>query len=120
MENDFEELRARRRMPYVSALTLKTAQKMINASIKESDKYGIPVSIAVSDAGGYLLAFGRQENAMLCSVQIALNIFIVQRISKANLTTVMRGVKWYYMVILIGVLLVALIPAISMWLPSQM
>jgi uncharacterized protein GlcG (DUF336 family) len=73
MEKEFEALRKRRRMPYISGMTLKIAQKMINAGIKEADVYGIPVAIAISDSGGNLLAFNRMENAMLCSIQIAMD-----------------------------------------------
>ncbi len=73
MEKDFDVIRTQRRMHYASGLTLKTAQKMINAGIKEANVYGIPVSIAISDSGGNLLAFGRMENAMLCSIQIAMD-----------------------------------------------
>ena len=73
MNPELESIRKRRRMPYVPGLALKTAQTMINAGLKEADKYGIPVSIAVSDSAGNLLAFGRMENATLFSIQIAMD-----------------------------------------------
>lgn len=73
MNPEFEAIRRRRKMPYTAGLTLKIAQKMINAGIKEADQYGIPVSIAVSDSAGNLLAFGRMEDATLFSIQIAMD-----------------------------------------------
>jgi uncharacterized protein GlcG (DUF336 family) len=71
MEKEFDAIRKRRRMPYVPGLTLKLAQTMINAGVKEADKYGIPVAIAIADSAGNLKAFGRMEEAILCSIQIA-------------------------------------------------
>jgi uncharacterized protein GlcG (DUF336 family) len=58
---------------YGSGLTLKTAKKMLEAGENESLKQNVPMVIAIADSGGNLLAFERMDNAMLCSVQIALD-----------------------------------------------
>jgi C4-dicarboxylate transporter, DctM subunit len=51
---------------------------------------------------------------------VAINIFIVQRIAKAQLTTVLSGLRWYYVVILATMILVALVPILSLWIPNHM
>jgi uncharacterized protein GlcG (DUF336 family) len=58
---------------YGDGLTLDIAKKMLEAGEKEAIRQGVPMVIAISDAGGHLLAFHRMDNAMLCSVQIALD-----------------------------------------------
>ena len=84
MNTELESIRKRRKMPYVPGLTLTTAQKMINAGTKEADKYGIDVSIALSDSAGNLLAFGRMENATLFSIQIAMDKAYTAVFGKCN------------------------------------
>jgi C4-dicarboxylate transporter DctM subunit len=51
---------------------------------------------------------------------VAINIFIVQRIGKAPLITVLKGLRWYYVVIIATVILVATVPILSLWIPSHM
>jgi uncharacterized protein GlcG (DUF336 family) len=58
---------------YGNRINLKTAQKMLIAGEKAALKAGVPVSMAISDAGGHLLAFHRMDDAMLASVQIAID-----------------------------------------------
>jgi uncharacterized protein GlcG (DUF336 family) len=58
---------------YASGLTLDIAKRMIEAGEKEAKKQGVPMSIAISDAGGNLIAFSRMDNAALFSMQIALD-----------------------------------------------
>jgi uncharacterized protein GlcG (DUF336 family) len=58
-------------LSYGSGLTLDTAKKMLEAGEKEAEKQGVPMSIAISDAGGNLIAFRRMDNAALFSIQIA-------------------------------------------------
>src|ERR1035437_1126437 len=58
---------------YGSGLTLKTARKMLEAGEKEAVKQAVPMVMAISDSGGNLLAFERMDEAILCSVQIALD-----------------------------------------------
>jgi len=58
---------------YGSGLTLDIAKKMLEAGEKEAEKQGVPMSMAISDAGGNLVAFSRMDNAALFSIQIAMD-----------------------------------------------
>jgi len=58
---------------YETGLTLKMAEKMLDASEKEATKQEVPVSMAITDCGGNLLAFRRMDHAILMSIQIAIN-----------------------------------------------
>ena len=60
-------------LSYGSGLTLDIAKKMLEAGEKEAEKQGVPMSIAISDAGGNLIAFRRMDNAALLSTQIAMD-----------------------------------------------
>jgi uncharacterized protein GlcG (DUF336 family) len=54
-------------------MTLKTALRMISASQEKADQLGVPVSIAVVDGGGNLVAQHRMDSAMLISQFLSLN-----------------------------------------------
>jgi uncharacterized protein GlcG (DUF336 family) len=58
---------------YGSGLTLDVAKKMLEAGEKEAEKQGVPMSMAISDAGGNLIAFSRMDDAVLLSIQIAMD-----------------------------------------------
>ncbi len=60
-------------LPYGAGLTLETARKMLEAGEKEAEKQGVPMVIAIADAGGNLLAFHRMDDAMLVSINIAMD-----------------------------------------------
>lgn len=60
-------------LSYGSGLTLDIAKKMLRAGEKEAEKQGVPMSMAISDAGGNLIAFSRMDNAALFSIQIAMD-----------------------------------------------
>ncbi len=60
-------------LSYGPSLTLDIAKKMLEAGEKEAEKQGVPMSIAISDAGGNLIAFRRMDNAALFSIQIAMD-----------------------------------------------
>ena len=60
-------------LSYGSGLTLDIAKKMLEAGEKEAEKQGVPMSIAISDAGCNLIAFRRMDNAALFSTQIAMD-----------------------------------------------
>jgi len=60
-------------LSYGSGLTLGIAKKMLEAGEKEAEEQGVPMSIAISDAGGNLIAFRRMDNAALFSIQIAMD-----------------------------------------------
>ena len=58
---------------YGTGLALELAKKMLEAAEKEAKKQNVPMVIAISDAGGNLLAFHRMDNAILMSIQIAMD-----------------------------------------------
>ena len=60
-------------LSYGPGLTLDIAKKMLEAGEKEAEKQGVPMSMAIGDAGGNLLAFRRMDNAALFSIQIAMD-----------------------------------------------
>jgi cob(I)alamin adenosyltransferase len=60
-------------LSYSTGLTFDTAKKMIEAAMAEAKKQGLTMVIAVADAGGNLVAFGRMDDAMLASIHIAMD-----------------------------------------------
>ncbi|WP_122088182.1 GlcG/HbpS family heme-binding protein [Halalkalicoccus subterraneus] len=57
----------------METLTLADAKEMIDAAETESDEIGVPMCIAVVDAGANLLGFHRVDDALLASISIAQN-----------------------------------------------
>jgi len=53
-------------------LSLKEAQAIVERSRVHAETIGVPMNIAVVDAGGHLLAFARMDKAILGSIDIAL------------------------------------------------
>ena len=60
-------------LSYSTGLTYDMAKKMIEAAMAEAKKQGLLMVIAVADAGGNLVAFGRMDNTMLASINIAMD-----------------------------------------------
>jgi len=56
-----------------NAVTLDRAQQIVTAGRKEAEKIGVPMNIAVVDAGNNLAAFIRMDGAWLGSIEIAQN-----------------------------------------------
>ena len=54
-------------------VTLERAQKIVAAACKEAQEMGVPMNIAVVDAGNNLAAFVRMDGAWLGSIEIAQN-----------------------------------------------
>jgi uncharacterized protein GlcG (DUF336 family) len=52
-------------------LTFADAQRMLAAGLAKAEEIGQPMNIAVVDAGGHLLAFGRQDGAIRASIDIS-------------------------------------------------
>jgi len=57
----------------MSSITLKQAQTVVDAATSKADKVGVPMNIAIVDAGNNLTAFARQDGAWLGSIAIALD-----------------------------------------------
>ena len=54
-------------------MNLESTQKVILAAYKEAEKIGVPMNIAVVDAGNDLTTFVRMDSAWLGSIDIAQN-----------------------------------------------
>jgi uncharacterized protein GlcG (DUF336 family) len=52
-------------------VTLASARKMIEAASKHAEKIGVPMNIAVVDAGANLVAFIRMDGSWLGSIDIS-------------------------------------------------
>ncbi|MBT0774077.1 heme-binding protein [Kineosporia sp. J2-2] len=55
----------------MSSLNLADARRMIDAGIREADRIGRPMNIAVVDDGGHLVAFVRMDGAIKASIDIS-------------------------------------------------
>ncbi len=53
-------------------ITLADAKRMIEAGERKAEQIGMPMNIAVVDAGGNLVAFARMERAWIGSIDIAI------------------------------------------------
>jgi len=56
-----------------TTLTLDDAKLMLAAAEAKATTIGVPYNIAVVDAGGHLLAFVRQDDALIGSINLAIN-----------------------------------------------
>jgi uncharacterized protein GlcG (DUF336 family) len=63
-----------------NTLTLDDAKRMLSAAEAKAASIGLPYNIAVVDAGGHLLAFLRQDNALIGSINLAINKAVTARI----------------------------------------
>lgn len=54
-------------------ISLEVARQVIRSGQQKADEIGIPMNIAVVDAGANLVAFERMEGAWLGSIDIAIN-----------------------------------------------
>ncbi len=55
------------------SVTLDTARSVVDAARAKADEIGVPMNIAVVDAGNNLTAFDRMDGAWLGSIDIAQN-----------------------------------------------
>ena len=58
-------------VPTANGITLDEAQTVIAAPRAKADEIGVPMNIAIVDAGGNLTAFAKMDNAWLGSIDIA-------------------------------------------------
>jgi uncharacterized protein GlcG (DUF336 family) len=54
-------------------LSLQDAKRMLAAGEAKADQIGLPYNIAVVDAAGHLLAFSRQDGALIASIDLAIH-----------------------------------------------
>jgi uncharacterized protein GlcG (DUF336 family) len=63
-----------------NSLTLDDAKRMLSAAEAKAKGLGIPYNIAVVDAGGRLVAFVRQDGALIGSIELAIDKAATARI----------------------------------------
>jgi uncharacterized protein GlcG (DUF336 family) len=56
----------------LETLSLQDAKRMLAAGEANAEQIGIPYNIAVVDAGGHLLAFSRQDGALIGGIDLAI------------------------------------------------
>jgi uncharacterized protein GlcG (DUF336 family) len=57
----------------IYSLTLEEAKRMLSAAEAKAETLGIAYNLAVVDAGGHLLAFLRQDGALIGSINLAID-----------------------------------------------
>jgi uncharacterized protein GlcG (DUF336 family) len=62
------------------SLTLADAKQMLAAAEAKAASLGVAYNIAVVDSGGHLLAFLRQDGALIGSIELAINKAVTARI----------------------------------------
>lgn len=62
------------------SLTLDDAKRMLAAAEAKAASFGISYNIAVVDDGGHLLAFSRQDGALIGSIDLAIGKAMTARI----------------------------------------
>src|SRR5215471_8327489 len=63
-----------------TSLTLEDAKQMLSAAEAKAASLGIPYCVAVVDAGGHLVAFVRQDGALIGSIELAIDKAATARI----------------------------------------
>jgi uncharacterized protein GlcG (DUF336 family) len=61
-------------------LSLSDAKRMLNAGEAKAASFGVAYNIAVVDAGGALVAFSRQDGALIGSIELAIGKAVTARI----------------------------------------
>jgi len=63
-----------------STLTLDDAKRMLQAGEAKAAEIGLPYNIAIVDAGGHLIAFVRQDDALIGSIDLAIGKAVTARL----------------------------------------
>lgn len=63
-----------------TSLSLVDAKRMLDAGEAKAASFGIAYNIAIVDVGGALVAFSRQDGALIGSIELAINKAITSRI----------------------------------------
>ena len=71
-------------------ITLEDAKRMLSAAEAKAASLGIPYNIAVVDAGGHLVAFLRQDGALIGSIELAIDKAATARIFDKTTSTLAR------------------------------
>lgn len=62
------------------SVSLEDAKRILSAAEAKAASLGIPYNIAVVDAGGHLVAFSRQDGALIGSIDLAIDKAVTARI----------------------------------------
>jgi uncharacterized protein GlcG (DUF336 family) len=62
------------------SLTLEDAKRMLSTAEAKAASFGVAYNIAVVDAGGHLLAFVRQDSALIGSIDLASDKAVTARL----------------------------------------
>src|ERR1700756_1406408 len=73
-----------------ATLTLNDAKRMLAAAEAKAESFGIADNIAVVDAGGHLLAFARQDGALIGSIDLAIDKATTARIFEQKTSDLAR------------------------------
>jgi len=79
-----------------TSLTLEDAKQMLSAAEAKAASLGIAYNIAVVDAGGHLVAFVRQDGALIGSIDPAIDKAVTARIfdkATSNLASLAQSGK---------------------------
>jgi uncharacterized protein GlcG (DUF336 family) len=57
----------------IETVSLQDAKRMLAAGEAKAEQIGIPYNIAVVDVGGHLVAFSRQDGALIGSIDLAIH-----------------------------------------------
>ena len=68
-------------------ITLEDAKRMLSAAEAKAASLGIPYNLAVVDAGGHLVAFLRQDGALIGSIDLAIDKAATARIFDKTTST---------------------------------
>src|SRR5215468_2048301 len=63
-----------------NSLTLEDAKRMLSAAEAKAVSLGIAYNIAIVDAGGHLIAFARQDGALIGSIDLAIGKAVTARL----------------------------------------
>ena len=77
-------------------VTLGDAKRMLSAAEAKATSLGVAYNVAVVDAGGHLVAFLRQDGALIGSIDLAINKAVTARIfnkTTADLATLAQSGK---------------------------
>ena len=79
----------------LNSLTLADAKVMLSAAEQKAEGMGIAYNIAVVDSGGHLVAFVRQDDALIGSIDLAIDKAATARLfdkATADLATLVRAI----------------------------
>src|SRR5262249_31796321 len=86
-----------RNMPrQVDTVTLADAKRMLSAAEAKATSLGVAYNVAVDDVGGHLVAFLRQDGALIGSIDLAIDKAVTARLfnkTTADLATLAKSGK---------------------------